>query len=106
MGAAGPPQSARPLSGERCAAPHGGDPAGARAPERTFPDAARGAKRAQTPIGDPDDDDWEDDDDLDDEDDDEDDDDDEEPMQLQARAPARNVTRYGLPLAEPRRSAR
>ena len=39
------------------------------------------ARRAQTPIGDPDDDDWEDDDDLDDDEDD-DEEDEEEPMQL------------------------
>jgi len=88
----------------------------ARVPEPTFRGSARGAKRAQTPIGDPDDDDWEDDDDLDDEDDDEDDDDDEEPMQLrpavedpQAPTPARGVcgiTRYALPLSSRRRSPR
>ena len=53
----------------------------ARAPEPTFPEAARGAMRAQTPIGDPDDDDWEDDVDPDDDEDD-DEDDEEEPMQL------------------------
>ena len=85
----------------------------ARTPEPTFPGSARGAKRAQTPIGDPDDDDWEDDDDLDDEDDDEDD---EEPMQLrpasedpQVTTPARRVcgiTRYALPLSSRRRWAR
>jgi len=86
----------------------------ARAPEPTFPEAARGAMRAQTPIGDPDDDDWEEDDDLDDEDEDEDDD--EEPMQLglaspERQAPAlacrgRGLTRYGLRLSGPRRWAR
>ena len=53
----------------------------ARAPDSTLPGVARAAQRAQTPIGDPDDDDWEDDDDLDDDEDD-DDEDDEEPMQL------------------------
>jgi len=53
----------------------------ARIPGLAFPGSAR---RAQTPIGDPDDDDWEDDDDLDDDEDD-DEDDEEEPMQL-ARA--------------------
>jgi len=84
----------------------------ARAPEPTFPEAARGAMRAQTPIGDPDDDDWEEDDDLDDEDEDED----EEPMQLglaspERQAPAlacrgRGLTRYGLRLSGPRRWAR
>ena len=50
---------------------------------------ARASHRAQTPIGDPDDDDWEDDDDLDEGEDDEDEDD-EEPMQL-----ARAVRRTG-----------
>ena len=85
------------------------------APDRTFSGAARAAKRAQTPIGDPDDDDWEDDGDVDDDDDEDDDDDDEEPMQLRLASrgrrtailgpPLRNITRYGLPLPEPRRSA-
>ena len=50
----------------------------ARIPGLAFPGNAR---RAQTPIGDPDDDDWESDDDLDDDEDD-DEDDEEEPMQL------------------------
>ena len=49
--------------------------------------SGRAVRRAQTPIGDPDDDDWSDDDDWDDDDDDtpDDDDDDEEPMQLSER---------------------
>jgi hypothetical protein len=45
--------------------------------EATTPWTAHGAQRAQTPIGDPDDEDWDDGDDDDDEDD-------EEPMQLAA----------------------
>ena len=53
----------------------------ARAAHRMLSWGTRAAQRAQTPIGDPDDDDWEDDDDLDDGEDD-DEDDDEEPMQL------------------------
>ena len=52
-----------------------------RAPDRTLPGAPLAAQRAQTPIGDPDDDDWEDDVDLDDDEDD-DEDDEEEPMQV------------------------
>ena len=51
--------------------------------EATTPWTAHGAQRAQTPIGDPDDDDWDDGDD--DEDETDDDEDDEEPMQLSAR---------------------
>ena len=69
-----------------------GDPAmAARVPEWTLLRNLRGLLRAQTPIGDPDDDDWGDDDDLDDDEDDEDDD--EEPMQLTGP----RLTRYWLP---------
>jgi hypothetical protein len=54
------------------------------APDGRFEARVAGAVRAQTPIGDPDDDDWVDDDPEDDPD--EDDDDDEEPMQLRRLA--------------------
>ena len=52
--------------------------------------------RAQTPIGDPDDDDWEDDDD----DEDDEDEDDDEPMEVSPLS-----RRYGLPVPGPRHSA-
>ena len=59
--------------------------------------ARRALRRAQTPIGDPDDDDWSDDDDWDDDDDDApDEDDDEEPMQLRGSAPVGSDVRQSV----------